>query len=417
MSLYMGEDKITPILLTEAPSTVVEEKDVNFYDYDGTLLYSYTKTEFLALTELPANPTHTGLTAQGWNWDLSDAKTYVTDFGILDVGQNYITDDGKTRLYITLNKGRLSPYLGFAINGTAIIDWGDSSTLETVTGTSETTIIPVQHTYSTSGNYVISISNTDIVHFLGNSNAGSFVLSKNIGNDYNANKSYQYLVNKIELGSNVNIDKYAFQSLGNLECISIPSNTTFSTSSGNNIFNSCPNLKCIIIPKSNNNIECPVFNSCYGLNIISTSKNTKYSSDYLMQACYLLKRATFNGYGTLIKQNMFNSCSSLKNIVLPSNVSTINTSAFAYCHSLTHIKMLGNITYLHNNAFNSCYSALLYDFTHCSSIPTLVNTNAFSSIPSDCKIVVPDSLYETWIAASNWTTYASYIVKESDYNA
>ena len=29
---------------------------VNFFDVDGEVLYSYTKAEFLALTELPPNP-------------------------------------------------------------------------------------------------------------------------------------------------------------------------------------------------------------------------------------------------------------------------------------------------------------------------------------------------------------------------
>ena len=108
---------------TEAP-----DNDVNFYDYDGFRIYSYTAQEFLALESMPANPTHEGLTAQGWNWSLADAKTYVTDYGMLEIGQTYITDDGKTRIYISLDEGRLSPYLGFAINGTATVDWGDETT-------------------------------------------------------------------------------------------------------------------------------------------------------------------------------------------------------------------------------------------------------------------------------------------------
>ena len=43
-------------------------KEVNFLDYDGTILYSYTAAEFAALPSMPANPTHDGLTEQGWNW-------------------------------------------------------------------------------------------------------------------------------------------------------------------------------------------------------------------------------------------------------------------------------------------------------------------------------------------------------------
>ena len=69
------------------PQEKVLKKDVNFYDYDGTLVTSYTKTEFLSLSAMPDNPSHDGLTAQGWNWSLNDAKTYVTANGKLDVGQ------------------------------------------------------------------------------------------------------------------------------------------------------------------------------------------------------------------------------------------------------------------------------------------------------------------------------------------
>jgi hypothetical protein len=46
----------------------------------------------------------------------------------------------------------------------------------------------------------------------------------------------------------------------------------------------------------------------------------------------------------------------------------------------------------------------------------LSNSNAFNSIASDCKIVVPDALYDEWKAATNWSTYASYIVKSSEFN-
>ena len=42
-------------------------KAVNFYDYDGTRLYSYTVEEAAALTELPPHPSHDGLICQGWN--------------------------------------------------------------------------------------------------------------------------------------------------------------------------------------------------------------------------------------------------------------------------------------------------------------------------------------------------------------
>ena len=63
-------------------SSVANSKEVNFLDYDGTILYSYTAAEFAALSSMPANPTHDGLTAQGWNWSLANAKAYVASMGI-----------------------------------------------------------------------------------------------------------------------------------------------------------------------------------------------------------------------------------------------------------------------------------------------------------------------------------------------
>jgi hypothetical protein len=45
-------------------------------------------------------------------------------------------------------------------------------------------------------------------------------------------------------------------------------------------------------------------------------------------------------------------------------------------------------------------------------VPTLSSTTAFDS-PK--KIVVPDALYDEWIAATNWVSYASKIVKASEF--
>ena len=39
--------------------------DVIFYDYDGTVVASYSAADFANLSAMPANPTHEGLTAQG----------------------------------------------------------------------------------------------------------------------------------------------------------------------------------------------------------------------------------------------------------------------------------------------------------------------------------------------------------------
>jgi hypothetical protein len=56
-----------------------------------------------------------------------------------------------------------------------------------------------------------------------------------------------------------------------------------------------------------------------------------------------------------------------------------------------------------------------YDFSQSSAVPSLADTYAFTNSPSDCKIIVPDALYDEWKAATNWSSYASKIVKDSEY--
>lgn len=78
------------------------DKPVKFRDCDGTVLHSYTANEVASMTELPALPTRSGLTCQGWNWTLPQIKDYVAAYGKCEVGATYTTDDGKTRIKLTI---------------------------------------------------------------------------------------------------------------------------------------------------------------------------------------------------------------------------------------------------------------------------------------------------------------------------
>ena len=76
-----------------------------------------------------------------------------------------------------------------------------------------------------------------------------------------------------------------------------------------------------------------------------------------------------------------------------------------------------SVTSIGANTFSSCYGIVKYDFTEHAQVPTLSNVSAFRNIATDCKIVVPDALYDTWIAATNWSgaSIVGHIVKASEY--
>ena len=52
--------------------------------------------------------------------------------------------------------------------------------------------------------------------------------------------------------------------------------------------------------------------------------------------------------------------------------------------------------------FNGCTSLELVDMTGSTDVPMLEDVNNFQNMNDTYKVVVPDSLYDKWIKATNW---------------
>ena len=175
--------------------------DITFYDYDGTIVTSWTLAELATKTALPDYPSHEGLICQGWNWSLADLKTTNRK---MNVGAMYITDDGKTRVYIRLEEGRTSPMLGVCPNGTVTVDWGDGTTPDTLAGTSTTTVKwTPNHAYAAPGEYVIKLTVDGAMGFYYDDSFSSGAILRYSSGGDNRNYVYQNSVQKIEIGSSV----------------------------------------------------------------------------------------------------------------------------------------------------------------------------------------------------------------------
>ena len=399
-------------------------KDVFLYDPYGELIESYSKAQFLALTAYPAAPTLQGLTFQEYNWSLSDAKTYVTSYGKLNIGATYKTTSGLSEFDI-----ELTPATGltvtFSQNGNT--NWGD--------GTSETTAYGSTHTYADYGKYTITC---DATNMYGQVFSGSQPIT-------------------VRLGENLrSFSGYAFRTCYNLKSITIPNNIT---SLGGNTFENCYNLRFIVIPNGITSISGYMFGGCYSLTSIIIPNTVTTIGGYGFSSCYKLTSITipnsvtsignyafwycrslasilipnngtsiensaFSGCSglasitllsglTSIGQQVFYECTSLTSITIPSSVTSIGSSAFSHCTGLTSVTIGSGVTSI-DSFFSSCYNIRLYDFSQAISVPTLTDTSVFSGISALCKIVVPDSLYSTWITATNWVNYANYIYKASE---
>ena len=147
----------------------------------------------------------------------------------------------------------------------------------------------------------------------------------------------------------------------------------------------------------------------YGSNIlgsVSTGndiKNTVYS--YSIYKIIHGKSVNFsNNYGGY-------NLAGLQSITISNvNDSIIPNLHFSYCYALTNVTVLDGISAINDSAFAGCYGIKYYDFSKRTTIPTLTNISAFRNISDDCEIRVPVSLYNEWIAATNWSTYADQII-------
>lgn len=338
----------------------VSPKEVNFYDYDGTVLYAYTVEDAAALTELPALPEHDGLICQGWNWTLDEVKS-VYKYG--DVGAIYTTYDGKTRIYITLTKGRTSPMLGCCPNGTVTVDWGDGTEPDVLTGTSETSVkwTPT-HEYAAPGDYTITLTVDGTMGIYGDTASNSFSgLLRESSNADVRNRAYLASIKKIEIGDNVTqlcggafYYTVAAKSITLSKDVKIIGARAFSNS----------RVNCIVIPR-----------------------NFMTNGDYI-----------------------FASGSSIKKIVFPYEGSLNHTHIFYYCSGITELRIPKGAANITKGTFNNCAGLRYLYFTDHEFVPSLTLTDTFDQTASDLYICIPAALVEEWKAATNWSSIASKIM-------
>lgn len=438
-------------------STAVEEKIVDFIDYDGTLLYSYSIEEAKALTEMPPLPEQKGLICQEWNWSFEDLQGYIADMEANDlpvykitIGATYITDDGKTRVYISLKDGFLSPTVGFGINGTATIDWGDGSELSTITGTSTSRRYNYSHNYSQEGDYVISIEVINGELSIFGDSTSTFLIS-------NANSSraalYSGSIKKVEIGANTSIGQYAFSWCCLMKTLTIPKGIKNIQSY---TFYICPNIETLIIPNSLTDIAGYSFVRCTSLLKLSLSTSisiinyntfdVSYSEEPVKIINITIPKSlqsstpSFEKFSSLksitipngiLSMNGFSNCKSLTSVTLPSTltdtarfkvclalhnvtlkngIKTIQNDTFYLCYSLREIFIPSSVSTIKDSAFYDCRSLIYIDFSTHTQIPTLSSTNVFSGVSTACEIRVPMALVDAWKSATNWSAYASRII-------
>jgi len=359
-------------------------RDVIFIDYDGTEVYSYSVAGAMSLRTLPKNPAHSGLVAQGWNWTLDQIKYQIENVGgKVIVGQMYTTESGATELDIVLSEERKEPYLRFALNGSATIDWGDGST-ETVTGTSPNVPGNHFHAYVSGGAYMIKVLVTSGKAVFRTDSESQHVLT--MGSDYSdyANRVYSNTLEAVRVGNNTQVGPYGFYKCNYLKTITLPINAAqtrdnnWPTWGYDNAFSYCTSLASITFPVSENtvltknavtycrslqfasisygttSIQGSAFGSCTSLREIAIPYGTEKFHDYVFDSCVTLEELIFPNTVTSAGTAVARYCRSIKNLVLSNRVTSINQQSFMECQGLKTITIPSSCTKMENASFQSC---------------------------------------------------------------
>ena len=356
------------------------ENDVVLIDFDGRILYSYTAAEFANLSELPTIPVlkYPFLQQDGWNWTLSDAKTYVAKYKGLVIGAQYTTTDGKDHVYVDVPKSANDNYFYLTVacvnagsgDGTVTVDWGDGTSPSSDT-VSKNSSKGFTHYYSQAGLYDIKVSYSGgAVSVYGRVSAvgkRGFVKAITFGTATNALQgkfpagNYDIIILSGGKGS---IGKLAEQNYSS--CYVFPRGWAGLYGTSNYFTGNANAVKSISFPNG----------AAYT------------GGGYNFSGCGCLRRIYFTESITSVGQQTLYNCFSLARLDIPSTVTSIATKAFAGCSGIRELHF---------------YSA---------TPPTVAAVDAFTSLPTACKIYVPTGYLTAYTTASNYPDPNTYTYAE-----
>lgn len=210
----------------------------------------------------------------------------------------------------------------------------------------------------------------------------------------------------VDFPNATSIGTYAFYGCSALTSADFPKVTGVASSA----FSNCSKLTSVNLPAATS-IAASAFSSCTALTSLELPKVTSIGNSVFQSSSLVSVSLPLV---TSISTNLFYRCESLERVEAPAATS-INSNAFYNCE-------LGTLDFpavksISAYAFrNSSLATLILRST--AQVCSLANTNAFDGTAIGDGlgyIYVPDSLIESYIAATNWSTYATRFLPLSEY--
>lgn len=453
--------------IRELPTGIETIPDVEFMDYDGTTVATYTFEEANALTALPALPEREGFVNQGWNYGLQDVKNAASVGLKTLVGCTYITDDGVNRFHISITEPNETFVFNFVQTQTASVrlDWGDG-VWDVPGGTGKRYR---EHTYVTPGEYTVTVSANQ-------TNPPTLKFDWNI---CSACAEDCRKIQSIDLGRSNTISNNPFRYCDEVTEISFPITPSSVYSYGGGCADGMIGIEAFVVPRGMESIKSYMFQNCAALKKVSIPPSVTAIESYAFRGCASLENMRIPASVEVFQDHCFEDCGKLKKIYgeikgelgygafrnchqlndLNISLSNFDSSTFYHCTSLTSVDPGTPITRMGTSAnsdgmFDSCVNLkyvpeietdiiqkfafrdcislsavkvkdsggkllicenafrnsgiTVFDFSECSVIPTLAS-NVFYNHTNDMTILVPAASASVWKDASNWSSFKNYI--------
>ena len=251
-----------------------------------------------------------------------------------------------------------------AANYSGLIEWGDGSSDEVLSGTGNTGI-----THIFGGTEIIvqvRVSGSSVPKFVvqGSSNIISVENLGNVG-----------LIDSADMFDTCN--NLATASTGN-----------YITSLGNEIFKSCGLMTSATIGNSVTSIGTRAFKSCTSLTSATIGNSVTSIGSGAFNSCSSLTSIVIPDSVTSISVGAFQNCGNLTSITIPDSVTSIGRSAFQGCTSLTSVIIPDSVTSIGNAAFEDCTLLATVDLSLHKSVIDAA-TDVFLNTASPLTLNVP----------------------------
>lgn len=341
----------------------IKRSDVNFFDYDGTLLYAYSWEEAKNLTELPALPVHEGLEVREWNYTIED---------ILEQGAKYIACDGLMLQHVGI----------LTIDGVAYQAWNEYGYYSDGYWAYVTTGEPKEGDIS----YYAWCDNND---------GTAWVIEADEDGKY-----YEYeitevveSIGKVDIGACV-YDTDGEQVLAEGVYIGERGITRIPSMHGRI-------LGLYSIPVTVDWLSQDTLYDSIVTREIRVPKNTNVVlGGYNAFVRVLAPNFYWNGAGKIGIQGI----SPLAKMDIAPNISMLYDVPVNCMLTISSVAEISRAYFEYN-------SLVLIDFSESSFVPYL---DDFSNYASALMIVVPDELYDEWIDTTNWSDISEFIYSLSE---